>query len=482
MADTSGNMKLVVGAVIGAAAAVAIVLTLQPTPQAPAPAGESAENPVVEAPKPAAEAPEAPAPEAPIAAPATRAADWRATTEVGAAAPPAANPKPAPQNSRQIRDYLQRVGRQSGDEKALKKLRVATYTTHFDGRSISLTVHGVEGVLLRDPALDVTAVFRPTQCVALYRGRRENCSTQVKIVAQMAYVAHAATVMLATQAQGLRVSEIATGADGQEGWTSLIAKFGARSPKLKVFIDAAQLQTRYASMQMPENVLLPGTPALKPKEGERAPTEGDLTSLALDGWRTFAMAVRLPSLWCERGDKGRLEGQGGRLKLDECTAAIRVSDIAPAADGAKLALPMASDKISIRSRAGQDVALAPAAVGATALFRSVGVLSKKVGDQGIAEEGGGLFVVRGSTIAFALQLSAKYAGTRTRLAPEARVATGRMKAAAGELVAAVVAFEKKAVAAGFMPIPGDRLIYPIIEGEPDPKAQLQFMVEVPVAR
>ena len=476
MADASGNIKLLIGAAIGAAVAVGMVMWMSPRaetvrPAAPPKAPAAAELPAV--------APQAP-PAVPGPAAASETGDWRGTVEVGSTA--VAQPKPAlaPSSRSEIAGFLDAIAAASGGEASLRSLVNATYTVDIEGRNITVQVFGTDGVIVSDPTYLLQAIWRPKSCVERRGGIERPCGFAARDIGRAAFIAHALTVLAPAQAKSTKPVRVASGVNGAAPWTSLVFTLQGTPARVVAFFDTARMQLHYGVLAwLPKDV--------KATPGEATDDKSVLPGLlygghlTVDGWRTFEGGGRLPATWCVLRDSAKPNTTGTKFDPHACTSVLHVRGVAPTAPGDKLAMPKVTDDVRVASGASYRLAVAAPATGAQ-ILPSIDALSAAVTEKHVAVASSGMFTVVDGRVSFAVAVKPTYPGKITVLPVRPRVATGQAQMKINELVAGVAAFEKRVVAAGFTPLAGIRLVFPDTREPPSAEMlPIRVVVEVPIA-
>lgn len=478
MADSSGNLKLLIGAGAGAVAATAIVLALSGRSQAPKPDVVQS-KPAVPASKLPAVAPEAP-PAAPAPAPVSEAGDWRGKIEVGETVQPARRLPVAPRTASDIATFLQLVAKASGGEAGLKARYNARYQVKVDAHMIELDVLGLQGVLLRDQTHRVEAVWRPNGCRERRRNAERPCSLDIAALARSAFIAHALHVVAPSTGTKMRPVKVESGLGETRSWTALAFKLSVSKERLLAFYNADTMKLNTGALV--QSTKARKREALKPGQDKAMlAAEEPAGQVHFDGWRLLAGGVRFPTVWCAFDGNHALEAASVNGKPKVCLMSATVQSVTALPAGGKLALSTVdSEKIRVSVGARHRLAVAAPATGA-GLLASIKLFDETVKREHHATSAGGLFILRGTAVAFAQSVTSSYPGKTVEVLARPRVAAGTRRFKIDEIAASVAAFEKEVIAAGFKPTEGPRLVFPDTSKKPDIATALSMIIEVPIA-
>lgn len=487
MADSSGNLKLLVGAVLGAGVAAGVVLMTRPAPPPPPP-------PTAPATAPAAAAPEAPPPEAPPPKPATQAADWRGKVEVGETGPVDPRPQGVPTTASEVRDFLASTAKHVGGPDALAKLSAAEWrldVTLQGWKSNVVARVSAEGVWLEDRARHLRAVWKPgADCTVEIGPSRRPCTRRTRALVLATYAVHAGHIL--GLAGKLKPSGVTSGMGARVAWVGVGFQIGAKHRVITVHDTVAK---RVVALTLAgnepkiddappggaEDAPLPD----KPTEGGKAVVTlplgklGPVVSLGTSAWLTVAGDVMVPSLWCLTSQvDGLAFVDAGEAKPVACEQTVRVTRVRPLEAPIKLALGDARDGVAYGSRVAHRVVQAP--VTPATMNATSQKMEKAVGEPHL-RPASALLRVEGQQVWLALEVDAETTKGVNTIPPADRVARTVVSTSVADLPKAFAAFEAKVKAAGAKPVPGARLARPDFSDKPDPTSTMKMMLELPVA-
>ena len=484
MGDSSGNIKLLVGVILGAVVAVGVVSLTRSEPPKPA-----------AAPAPAAAAPvakEQPALVAPAPTPATKTGDWRGKVEVGESAPPQPAPAAVPSSRSDIRNLVSMLAKQMGGRDKLAALKEATWTLTVKQGERQMTriveLVGARGLRLTDPLQGLVAVWKRDGSCKERRGVASGpCSAHLKRFAETVYSAHLTHVVALLGKRFVRPIRVKSGMGERLPWTLMTFKIRKSALRLVMGVDTRAFRARAALTtvatdntdfdRLDKADAAGDKGAEANKETELYPGLSLRTSLAATAWRPFHDGARLPSRFCRTIKSSVTKLIDSEGTPDEaCELEMQLVSVKPGVTKGALRLGRGN---KLRESVGAQHVFIRADVTDATLWPVIDKLRKDLPKERFVRNGT-FFALNGAKVQLCEEMRGRDATTH-ELPSRPRVVLAQYTTTLAGLPKAFAELEAKAKAAGYQVIDGPRLARPDTREQPQPGQPLKMMLEVPVA-